>query len=510
MKNLLFLLIIIASQINAQTLDFYTMNIDSTLDEYIIDAVEYKSDHYIVIGNRNDELNPLPNTYRVEDEGIIMKINVSGNIIQKLDLEEKQLWAIDKISDNEIAICGVNNNNNAWVAVIDSNLNIIWDWTKTVFEQNSNYEVFTHLIIQDTIVNVCGIVGQNLATDIYIAQISINGSYIQNTTITNVGYYLDILDVSKDYNEHDKYWVAIKNLILSPFAETTLLQIDKNLNFTDTISILNDKMITSFEWFNEENLLIGGDVRYIDTFIPPAPPNTYIWNDLLFAKINVDSLLTPLTGLRTYFGREDTSDIASSHTSLDYTQKDLIYLGGTSNMYRQYGPYLEAPGFHHNDTWLLINCLDSMGNLQWQRYFGGDENYYLTSIRATEDGGVLLLGTSFDYNSGVNRRNIHIIKLNNDILDNTDFVEFDRQVDIKLYPNPISNFLQFEIKTDNIQSESFNLQVYNINGQLLMQKQMRTGLSRFNTQNLLIGTYFYSITNGKNELIKSGQFIKLE
>jgi len=84
-----------------------------------------------------------------------------------------------------------------------------------------------------------------------------------------------------------------------------------------------------------------------------------------------------------------------------------------------------------------------------------------------------------------------------DIISSSEEVHLEKT--ISLYPNPASNILNIE--TD---LEHFDIQVYNISGQQVLQLQNQKS---FNIQNLPTGTYFMTITDEQGKQIEHGKFI---
>src|SRR5690606_38336658 len=69
---------------------------------------------------------------------------------------------------------------------------------------------------------------------------------------------------------------------------------------------------------------------------------------------------------------------------------------------------------------------------------------------------------------------------------------------LKLYPNPVTDMLQISSKTD-INS----VEIYNINGQLLMQQELNAPNGQMNLSNLSTGIYFAKVSaNSATETFK--------
>lgn len=76
------------------------------------------------------------------------------------------------------------------------------------------------------------------------------------------------------------------------------------------------------------------------------------------------------------------------------------------------------------------------------------------------------------------------------------------QETIKIYPNPFSTQLTFQISTN----QQTTISVYNFLGQQVIQ-QTFTGSTAINTEQLANGIYFYELRNGKG-IIKTGKIVK--
>lgn len=76
--------------------------------------------------------------------------------------------------------------------------------------------------------------------------------------------------------------------------------------------------------------------------------------------------------------------------SVSYTQDGGYILGGSSDS--PAGHDKETDSFGKRDFWLLK--LNPLGEMEWQRSYGGSEDDQLTAIRQTEDGGYWVAGTT--------------------------------------------------------------------------------------------------------------------
>ena len=78
-------------------------------------------------------------------------------------------------------------------------------------------------------------------------------------------------------------------------------------------------------------------------------------------------------------------------------------------------------------------------------------------------------------------------------------------VDVKVFPNPASDFIQIEM-TERGSIETAFCSIYNVNGQLLLEKKLTSFQEKINIQHLLNGIYFLQIQTEEGVLSK--KFIK--
>ncbi len=79
---------------------------------------------------------------------------------------------------------------------------------------------------------------------------------------------------------------------------------------------------------------------------------------------------------------------------------------------------------------------------------------------------------------------------------------------IKVYPNPIENFIVFDLSESVIEA-TYKVEIHDVFGRLILKDQIEGGNEvRINTSYLGQGSYFFNILT-KNELIQSGRFTKV-
>jgi hypothetical protein len=145
--------------------------------------------------------------------------------------------------------------------------------------------------------------------------------------------------------------------------------------------------------------------------------------------------------------------------------------------------------------------IDSLGSLKWQQSLGGTGNDQGFSMQQTSDGGYIFAGTS-ESNDG-NVTGNHGTNLNSDIwvvklgsVTGIDNIKNSFEA-INIYPNPTSDVFYI----DNIPAKT-TINVYDINGRLVISE--KTTLSKYsvNVSSLQSGVYLVEISNGNTKEFK--------
>jgi hypothetical protein len=176
---------------------------------------------------------------------------------------------------------------------------------------------------------------------------------------------------------------------------------------------------------------------------------------------------------------------------------DNIYIGGTSN-FDYYNP-----AYSTLDSWFHLIKINPDITPIWEYWYGGDAYYFLYSILATSDGGCIMVGNRFDYETQDQERDIYIAKVNsNGLIVWTQEIPIEKQI-ATVYPNPGTN--QLTIKTDN---KELYFELVNISGQVVIRQIVNNNFKTINTESLKSGIYFYRLTDNKSKTTETGKWIK--
>ncbi len=161
------------------------------------------------------------------------------------------------------------------------------------------------------------------------------------------------------------------------------------------------------------------------------------------------------------------------------------------------GGYTQAEGRIETDDetfWMLY--LDPNGNEQWRKHVKGEsrkKEERLSDIKLNRDGSIILAGTSAEE---LGKENWKIIKLGDKQID-----QLIEKKDIKIYPNPVSDYAYVEIGFDFKEAE---IVMYDMGGRQLQSIKTKNKVTKINTQPLVQGAYLVSVKtdNGKTASTK--------
>jgi hypothetical protein len=160
------------------------------------------------------------------------------------------------------------------------------------------------------------------------------------------------------------------------------------------------------------------------------------------------------------------------------------------------GGYTQAEGRIENDDetfWMLY--LDQNGNEQWRKYVKGEskkKEERLSDIKLNRDGSILLAGTSGEE---LGKENWKIVKLGDKQID-----QLIEKQDIKIYPNPVSDYTYVEIGFD---FKDADITLYDMGGRQLQNLKTKNKVTKINTQNLIQGAYLITIKTDTNKTANS-------
>jgi len=156
------------------------------------------------------------------------------------------------------------------------------------------------------------------------------------------------------------------------------------------------------------------------------------------------------------------------------------------------GGYTQAEGRIEADDetfWMLY--LDQNGNEQWRKHVKGEsrkKEERLSDIKLNRDGSIILVGTSAEE---LGKENWKIVKLGDKQLD-----QLIEKQDIKIYPNPVSDYAYVEI---GMEFKEADITIYDMGGRQLQSLKTKNKVTKINTQNLIQGAYLVTVKTNNNK-----------
>ena len=156
------------------------------------------------------------------------------------------------------------------------------------------------------------------------------------------------------------------------------------------------------------------------------------------------------------------------------------------------GGYTQAEGRIETDDetfWMLY--IDENGNEQWRKHVKGESRKReerLSDVKLNRDGSIILAGTSAEE---LGKENWKIVKLGDQQVD-----QLIEKQDIKIYPNPVSDYAYVEIGYDFKEAD---IVMYDMAGRQLQSLKTKNRVTKINTQPLIQGAYLITIKTDTNK-----------
>jgi hypothetical protein len=478
---LLYLISFFFSDLICYSQSTFTLKYSTPMDETPCDAVETADGGFIIsISIRNNG----------HFQSLLMKIGPKGDTIRTLLLKNDSISYCSgdllKSDDGNYFEIGVKifpKETKIWLLKMNSNLTILKDTTYSVGVADMVYyfgyiDHFHNLIIYGD-----GSKNPPISNP-FIYRLTQDGDSLSFKFFSNP-YTTYVFSLIEKPDTSGYYMMIFGSYQVNTNSFGQILSFDYDLNelATDSIPRRLDLYFNSKSINGQEFFLTGKR-----TFI-----SSNFRTDLL-GILRLDTAF--VIKAQYYLGPPDTINYPGYLHNLDFIDTTEIYYGGTCNQ--------DLTVFSSNASYYLLGKFNADLNLQWQKFYGGDKYYTLWGILATYDHGCLLLGSTFDYQTQDQQRDVLIIKVDkNGSSTGSNGIPSNIMHDVILYPNPGYDKLYINTALTGAYFELFDVFGHNQIIQMLSQ-----GLTIIKTQDLTEGMYFYRITY-LDKLIKNGIWIKV-
>jgi len=478
--SLVFLLI--SQSISSQQTSFEFL-LANPNDEYFSDFLQNNSGDFIISTRSYSLTNPKKfNT-------LLLKLNQNGSVTDTNSYT---------LPNQNISIINLHTKGNNYIAVGSSadTFGLLKDSKLFISNMTDNLTLFDSVFFVLPEDYILGHVCSELCPDekILIGGEIVVGPHIPRPYLYKLNaefdslaakFYLDDYGTVSHIKELDDgtYWFT-KNI----HEEYQI--VDTNLNYLYATEV-PDNLTANFgvKWDTDTSFYLVGDkvwplpshkIGFIKQYHPTDTTNHLfnLWNNV-----------------------SDTIDFPAVWNGIDLKNKDSVFIGGTHNL------DLGSPSFGNRPSWFVILQTDSMLNIRWERFYGGDAYYLMGKIIATRDGGCLVGGTRFDYQNGnEQQRDVVILKFNSEglITSSPEHTASDKMHEAIVYPNPGTDRMQVRVAVQYPQS---TVELYDISGNLVARKNIEGQWGEVNTAFLPQGTYVYRITSSSG-LFETGKWVK--
>ncbi len=248
---------------------------------------------------------------------------------------------------------------------------------------------------------------------------------------------------------------------------------------------------TDIERYQDSLFLVSGS-QFVANATDPYDYN----EDLAVYKIN--SALEILDSVFiTHPYNIDTLDNTCSKC-LDYYDDDNIYFASNKNIETIF--YLT-----NHPSWIRLVKLDADLNIIWEKFYGGDRVNIIKGIKATPDGGCIMLCDFYDYEAYPDffKTDLRIIKVDSDGLV-TGIPEEGGLVikSLLLYPNPSSGHVSIETAL-----RDYSIQFFDGGGRLVWTSSKLSGNQEMDLSHLANGIYLYTVVDDDGRKLDDGKLV---
>lgn len=477
MKKYLFLILFPLFVFNSFAQNSFELNINDNTSYYYPHYCTVKDDIYYI---SYMQFNSFPNNVFSR----ILQIDESGNTIEGNNIN---------LINTAIKYIYIDQSNN--LNFIGSKYYESENSTTVIFSKyNSSFEAIfykEYIIKPNSLLEVKDVINDS-ENNFIIAGYLYNATSIDSTFLLKVNNEGDSLTYKtfKPSNDDNKI-ERINNGYVLTTNDREFYKLDNNLNivsYSGIYTIIHSGLWADFKVFS--------DKKYLYTGVNIQFNNSH--QDYNIGIALIDSGLFKIK--EKSFGKYDTNDATGYLKSIDFINKNNIFLVGTSNFYTG-----EDPFFRETPSWYIVNNIDSNLNLRWQKFYGGEVSYFLETLLATEDGGCLLLGRKYDYQTQGNSNTMHILKIDqNGLITSNKETQQIKSYNAIVYPNPAKDKLTFRIAENFTNSE---ITINDLSGKQIQTIANVSSIENIDISSFSNGIYVFTIKNN-NQIIETGRFVK--
>jgi hypothetical protein len=155
------------------------------------------------------------------------------------------------------------------------------------------------------------------------------------------------------------------------------------------------------------------------------------------------------------------------------------------------------------DNKIFVQKMDTAFNVIWEKHIGWDAYFMQSAIKATPDGGCLVLGSVYDKDTMNQRHDVVVFKLdsNGNITGISNIGKMKTEVSV--FPNPGHDHFMLEA-TRAMQA----IKIYDQQGRRVKNLSLNEGTNRIDMDDVPSGIYFIQVISGSGDAMAIKKWVK--
>jgi hypothetical protein len=484
MKTIAFTFTFLIISLIGWTQETFEITISDTSYQTLSQVIE-SNDSYVIVSTRGNINSNNHHTH-------LLRIDLEGKILNsKLMKPDAYFYALYKLMEFGDGFIGFGYQKDS----VNANAII------TIAEMNSDFLIVNEKHYETNYTGISYVEVLKSIDNIVIFFSGITDSYQHQLCAYKISNDLDTICSKRYSSSGTKLTFDILSSAINDLTKVFVRGFAQYTNTPSQILMMDSSLNISAIKGIPEGIGLYIDAKPLDDYRYILTGKKTVWNSSPQDDQMAIALMDATDSLLSFemLGAPDTLDYPGVFGNMDFKDPENIFYAGTKNL----SPY---GIFANSEAWFVLNKLNSSLELQWQKFYGGTANYQLIDMISTQDGGCLLAGNRYDYQTSLNETDIYIVKVNEDGLIVGTGEELPRisAQDAIVYPNPSNEYFTIQ-SGPQINGALFEL--FDMNGNLVHTTTLDERLETISTIKLSTGTYPYRITFD-NKIVGSGKWMK--
>ncbi len=381
-----------------------------------------------------------------------------------------------------------------FISIIDNDLNIIYEYLYEPFLADS-YVINKLIMPSDSIVYCLVEIRQGNTQIFYVDKINILYNIKHRYEPAFINDFAYCFDMMYDYqmNQLSIFYSGGTAKIITP--NNRILELTDNLEYVSCDTLFNYlSYYTNGQFISDSNYILASNGHSLTSQPFHVKYSMYVF------KMNKNN--DSITGCIYLPEHPDDSVVYSFFIDNLAINNEKIVVGSVYNI-----QILNYPYWQQSPSYIQLSFFDYDINMQKQIYYGnGTDVYWPMSIQPTMDGGFVICGAwrKPEITNPPNQ-DLFLLKVNSEgLITGMDEPQGISASEAVVYPNPGGQ--RFKVKLA-MQHQNALLEMFSMNGKLVLRKEINQQQTEINTQTLPQGCYTYRIT-AEGKKIAGGKWVK--